>query len=440
MASLRGFLLPIGALALIGVALWGEDVVKRKPFNGRIPVVYWEKWTGAEGEEMRKVVDKFNASQDRIFVKYLSISAVNDKTLLASSGGVPPDVAGIWDGQVAQFSDAGALIDMKQMFDEAGMKREDYIPGYWDMVFYKDSLFALPSTPSSTAMHVNVGMMPEKYKKPENFPKTIEELDELVNEISKKKPDGRLLLAGYLPQEPGWWNYGWGYIFGGKLMDGNKLTIDSPENIRAYEWVGSFSKRFGTRETQTFQSGFGNFSSPQNAFLDGKVAAVQQGVWMANYIQLYNNKMKWYAVPFPYPKDRPDLANQTFLGLDVLTIPKGAKHPKEAFEFIRFVQRQDIMEGLCMGHGKNSPLAHVTDHFLRDHMNPYIGLFNDLARSKNAVAPIKVGFWAQLSAEVINAMQQVNLGQKSAKDALKETQARMVGIQEVYNRQYGGQK
>jgi len=440
MAFLRGFLVPLGAVALVGVALWGEDVVKRKPYDGRIPVVYWEKWTGAEGEEMRKVVDKFNASQDRIYVKYLSISAVNDKTLLASSGGVPPDVAGIWHGQAAQFSEAGDVMDMKEMFDAAGMKREDYIPGYWDMVFYKGQLTAMPSTPSSTAMHVNAGLMPAKYKDPKNFPKTIEELDDLVDQISKKRPDGRLELAGYLPQEPGWWNYGWGYVFGGKLQDGDKITIDSKENIRAYDWVGSFSKRFGTRETQTFQSGFGNFSSPQNAFLDEKVAAVQQGVWMANYIHLYNNKMTWYAVPFPHPKDRPDLANQTFLGLDVLVIPKAAKHPKEAFEFIKFVQRQDIMEGLCMGHGKNSPLANVSQRFLTEHMNPYIGLFNELARSKNAVAPLKVGYWQQFSAEMVNAMQQVNLGQKSAKDALKLAQARMVGIQTVYNRQYGGKK
>ena len=105
----------IGALVIVGCILTAEKVVQRPAVKNRITVTYWEKWTGSEGEAMRKIVDDYNASQDRIYVKMLTISAVNDKTLLAANGGNPPDVAGLWGEQVAQFADAKAVLDLTDL-------------------------------------------------------------------------------------------------------------------------------------------------------------------------------------------------------------------------------------------------------------------------------------------------------------------------------------
>src|SRR5687768_15432378 len=84
------------AVALLGAVWMGEKAVARQDRTDRVTVIYWEKWTGSEGIEMRKVVDAYNRSQDKIFVKYLSISGVDNKTRLATAGGNPPDIAGIW--------------------------------------------------------------------------------------------------------------------------------------------------------------------------------------------------------------------------------------------------------------------------------------------------------------------------------------------------------
>src|ERR1051326_4218021 len=75
---------------------------------GRIPVIYWEKWTGFEMDGMQAVVDDFNTSQDRDFVQYISTSGVDQKTLIATAGGNPPDVAGLWDGDMVDFADKNA--------------------------------------------------------------------------------------------------------------------------------------------------------------------------------------------------------------------------------------------------------------------------------------------------------------------------------------------
>jgi ABC-type glycerol-3-phosphate transport system substrate-binding protein len=65
--------------------------------------------------------------------------------------------------------------------------------------------------------------------------------------------------------------------------------------------VQSYSKRYGASALQTFQSGFGNFSSPQNAFLSEQVAMELQGVWMHNFIDKYAPNLEWGAAPFPHP-------------------------------------------------------------------------------------------------------------------------------------------
>src|ERR1022692_2280740 len=49
--------------------------------GSRVTVDYWEKWSGFEADAMQAVVDDFNRSQDRIEVRFLSVSEVDTKLL-----------------------------------------------------------------------------------------------------------------------------------------------------------------------------------------------------------------------------------------------------------------------------------------------------------------------------------------------------------------------
>jgi ABC-type glycerol-3-phosphate transport system substrate-binding protein len=431
--------LSVCGAVMIGAVIAGNSAVTRQARPDRITVTYWEKWTGDEAKEMRKVVDAFNRSQDKIYVQYLSISGVDTKTMLATAGGNPPDVAGIWLDQLCEFSDAKALTDLSQMAKESGLGPDYYIKGYWDPLNYRGGLWALPSTPASVALHVRTDLVPADVATPETFPKTLDGLDRLTEKISRRKKNGDLTMAGFLPSDPGWWNWSWGMYFGGTLVDGDKLTIDSPENIRAFKWIKKYADMFGAKEVQSFQSGFANFASPQDPFMLGKVATEINGTWKGSYIHVFKPGIPWFAVPFPYPDDRPDLEGHTNLSQDVLTIPRGAKHVKEAFEFIRFVQRQDVMEGLCEGHGKNSPLRNVSDKFfdsfVSSNRNKYIRLFDKLARSPKAFSPPQIGILPQLQNEMNVAFQEVSTEEKSPEQALHDAQQRVTVMWDTYKSQ-----
>lgn len=423
-------------------------------------ITYWEKWSGFESEAAEQVVARFNdierlKAQSEpgyrpIEVKYVSVARIEQKLLVAIAGGNPPDVAGAYTLMLYPYVDKGAVLDLTPMLEKAGISRDQFIPSLWDLGRYHDRQWALPTTPATTALHWNRRLFSEAGFDPDIAPRTIEELDHYAEQMTKWEvvgPDGvleirsgycpeipnenkRLIQVGFLPSEPNWWNYAWGNYFGGDLMsDTGEVTTVSPENIRAYDWVASFSRKLGVQNVQRFVSGFGNFSSPQNAFMSGKIAMEIQGVWMYNFIENYAPGMKWGVAPFPYPEQSPQLKATTFVDADLIMIPKGSPHPEEAFEFIKYLMSQEGMEQLCLGHRKFSSLLAVSEHFYRDHPHPYIRIFRDLALSSNRVSSSKTGIWAEYRREMSNAVGRIQNLNVSPRVGLSEVQSRIANAE-----------
>jgi len=496
MHYIKPVLLTVFLLAMLALLAFGPrgtgglpKEVQAGVDQGKITVVtYWEKWTGKEGEQMGEIVKDFNATVGKekgIFIKYLSISEIDKKTLIATAAGVPPDIAGVWDTQVSQFSALNALEPLDDIAAEYGIKPGYYKGVYWKGCTYEGTLYALISTPATVALHYNKRLFNEVGLDPDKPPRTIRELDDYAAKLDVVQRDARgnitrIDRTGYLPLEPGWFIQHTGYWFGGSLYDekSHQMTMTSPPMVAAFEWIRSYTERLGPKSVMDFKSGIGNnFDSPQNPFLTGTVAMVQQGTWMANYIEKLKPSMnrwnvpgtqaeqnaaredllrrlneratqlaavkveraaagttdarraelaakeeelrreawvlrkqfrdmcEWAAAPFPSvgkPESpyEPAIDTPTHAGFDVLTIPRGCKNKRQAFEFIAYVNRQEVMEKLCSLHCKNSPLTKVSEEFLLTHPNAYIEVFDKMAESKNAFGIPPIPIWTEVSDEV----------------------------------------
>lgn len=419
------FVIPALGVIVLAAIFGSESLTKPPPPDKRVHVLYWEKWTDFEFAAMKNVVDHFNKIQDKIQVDVLSVSGIQDKTLMAISGNIPPDIAGLYGPNVTQYADDHAVLPLDDMCREAGITAAQYVPAFWNIGVTQGHLYALPSTPASVGLHWNKDIFKNNGFDPEKPPQTWEDVYSMSEKITKKVDD-KVTMAGFLPAEPGWWNWMWGPLFGGRWYDDNgHCTANCKENVAAYTFVQAFSKRFGASQVTSFKSGFGPFSSPQNGFLAGHLAMEPQGVWMYNFITKFAPELHWGAAPLPYPADRPDLANSTIIDLDVLCIPRGAKHVKEAFEFIKYVQSQEGMEMLCLGQKKASPLVKVSPEFFSKHPNPFIKMFNDLPSGKNAFAVPKLGIWPEYGNEIDAMFDDITLIKKTPQQALDDLQARM---------------
>jgi len=444
------------ASALCALALFSACRDTRSEAAARVRhVVYWEKWTDFEGEAMARVVDAFNrrerdhartdAEYRPIEVELVTISSIEQKLLIACAGGNPPDLAGVYSYMVAAYADKGALSDLSERAQQSGIERSQYIARYYDLGVHRGKLWGLPTTPGSVGLLWNKRLFHDAGLDPEKPPETLEELDSMAARLTRWEvtlPSGvkeersgylpdvpasrkRLLRAGFLPSEPNWWSYGWGFTFGGKLIDGDRVTAASPENIEAYTWFASYSQKLGVDTVQRFRSGFGSFASAQNPFLSGKLAMQMQGVWMHNFIKKFADGMLWGAAPFPAPAAHPERRGAAIADTDALVIPVGSQHPDEAWAFIRYTQRQDVMEELCLGHVKHTPLSQVSEAFYARHPNPYIRMFRALGASSNAWAQPKTGVWNEYQREMTSAADKIGNLTLTPREALEQVQQRV---------------
>ncbi len=450
-------LLIVPAVGILALGPRGKRVGKEGgPRPGDVIVDYWEKWTGKEYEQLQEIVDDFNGSvgrQKHIYVQLLSTSDIEQKTRVATAAGVPPDIAGLWDNDTAQFEALDALEPLEDLAAEYGITSETYKPVYWDACYFNGHLNALISTPAAVALHYNKRILAENADAlrkagldPTRPPATIDELDRFSVALTVRSPSGAIERAGFLPLEPDWYRGSIFFWFGADIWDAKakKFTLTDPGVIKAYQWVQSYSKRLGTEAINEFHSGVGTFDSPQNPFLTGMVAMEQQGPWMANYIAHLKPSMsevhwpmsediskpmaerltnyEWAVAPFPSAV--PGQTDVSVCPFDTFVIPKGAKHKREAFEFIAYVNRQEVMEKLCKLHCKNSPLRTVSDDFLYHHPNPYIGVFEKLASSPNAhhiqITPVL----AEAASELDNVIQQIALNKIDPAVGLAKAQER----------------
>jgi len=319
-------------LLIVGAAVTLFVGTVQAATSEKVQLEYWEKWNAFEGEAMQSIVDDFNHSHDRIHVTYLPVSQINRKLMLATAGGVPPDIAGIWSRDIPIFSENNALLPLDQFITpESGIHEEKYHPIFWRICVHQHRLWALPSTPSVVALHWNKKMFREAGLDPEQPPRDLAELERFNERLTKRRPDGTIERIGYVPNQPDWWTISLSQWFGTDVWDGKRTIIVGNEGNRAMlQWLQSYPSRFGGQNLLSLSDGFGQFASSQNPFLTGRVAMVMQGVWMDNYIKRYGPVDFEYGVaPFP-SVDPVRFPNVTVAESDVLVIPAGARHPQES--------------------------------------------------------------------------------------------------------------
>lgn len=401
--------------------------------DGKTEIAYWEKWTGFEQDAMADLVDEFNASQDEIYVNFLSISDMDSKLMLATAGGNPPDLAGLWSVNVPTYAENGALMTLDRFAKAYGISKSDYLPVLWDEITLHGRLWALPTTPGANALHWNKRLFREAGLDPEVPPRSIAELEAFNDQITRFDDDGNIEVLGHLPQEPGWWMANWCYWFDGRLWNGeDKITAKTPGNLAAFEWMASYAERFGPDKLMAFREMSGNFASPENPFFRERVAMVLQGPWMYNFINNFASEdFEWGVAPFP--TEDPDDLGVAIVECDVIVIPKGAEHPDEAFAFLAWLQRPENIEKLNLKQLKFSPLAEVSDAFYEQHPNPRIMVYRKLAEHPNATGRPRMPTYNDYNEDMVNAFDEVMRMNQTPEEALDTVQARQ---QKLFDRMY----
>ena len=387
-------------------------------------ITYWQYWTAFEGKAIEKLVDKFNRTHSNIKVKMLTISEPRKKTMLSIIGRTPPDVISSIAAWVPELASKGAIIPLDAYCKENMINENLFIPVFWKMLNLNGHTWALPTTPTATALYWNKSLFQEAGLAPNKPPKTLSEIEAFAEKITKKDKDGKINQIGFLPSWPPWSFGFYGVLFGGNWgeAEGKKITANNIKNIEGWRWAQSFAKNLGSKDIQTFQEGCGNYQGINNPFYSQKIGIELNGVWEGNFIPHFAPNVKWGVAPILSKNGKPT----TIVDCDCILIPKGSKHPHEAFEFMKWLTKAENLEELCILQGKFSPLIYSDrEDFIKKHPHPYIKVFIDLARSNGATFFPQCTFYELYKRELKRAFESVMRLEKDPKDALNEVQKKM---------------
>ncbi len=339
--------LTVGMLLLAGLLLLalpgaGSDADAPSP-AGRREVLFWHFWGGADRRIVEDVVARFNASQDRHFVRALAMPGNNLdlKLFLAVTGGDPPDLINQDDPIVADWASRGALLPLDEIATdrEYAQLQSFLVPAAQRLGNYQGRLYALCNGLDIRALYYNRTLLEQYQLSP---PRTLAELDALAEQTSQFDRRGRPVRFGYLPDPRRLW--AWGVVFGGTFYDpaDGRVTAAEPPVVAALEWMTSYRRRYGAATVAAFRQGDQSLPGKTFPLLAGRYTLVMDGQWRVRDIAADQQRQRDAGQPVtqygvcPLPPPAGGRQSAGWVNGNFFLVPRGASNPEGAWEFMKF--------------------------------------------------------------------------------------------------------
>jgi multiple sugar transport system permease protein len=378
MKTARWFLLlaVVVAIAFTIRSVFARGGKKKK--DKRIELVVWGIW---RQEGWNKAYAKFEEMHPEVKLILSTTGGRMDeqKLMCAIAGDAPPDVVNQDRFSVGGWAARGAFIPLDEFIerdknDKWAIRGEDFYSACWDEAVFKGKVYAIPNTTDDRILYYNEDILRREGFVDKNGnvvpPKNWDELKRYALKMTKRDAQGRITQIGFIPNFGNSWLYLYGWQNGGEFTskDGRTCTLNDPKIRDAAAWVTDvYDALGGAQKVEAFRSGFqgGEF----DPFLTGKVAMKIDGApgVVANIAALKPD-FNFGVAPAPVPawrlkgvpeeqlRDYPNnwlkaqppnhLTTQpppfiTWSGGFSWVIPKGARHPELAWEFIKWMSSKD---------------------------------------------------------------------------------------------------
>jgi multiple sugar transport system substrate-binding protein len=311
-----------------------------------VTITMWVQWSGEEGKPFNDALKGFTKKYPWITVKQLvQPNPPNDtfdpNLINAINGGNPPDVANDFGPDYnGQYCSSGLWLDLTPYMKADNLSINDFSPAAITYTNFGGHQCALPSLTDAYGLYYNKDMFAQAgITSP---PKTMTELMADAKKLTVRNPDGSIKVAGFVPLNQ-WEELGPGDLaraWGAKWFDSQNHPVLStdPGWAAAFRWQKQLIDWYGYDNiTKFFAANTNNEFDPSNAFVKGKVAMTFDGEWRTVFIKRDNPSMNYGTAPFPAADDHPEVYGSSRVGGTVVGIPKGAKHPDQAWLLVKYL-------------------------------------------------------------------------------------------------------
>ncbi|MFD1464518.1 ABC transporter substrate-binding protein [Lapidilactobacillus mulanensis] len=401
-----------------------KDTTTNVKSSKKVTLDFWSFWgSGARREVIESIIKDYNESQDKVKIKY-SYQPWGDiwtKSLSAITAGNPPDVIVQDINSVAQRADAKQATDITKYLDKGINKR--FYSQLFKTTQYQNKTYGLPFNTDTQVIFYNKKIFKNAGLTDKDLPQTWSELDAVARTLDIKKDD-TFTRIGFYPL----WSLDtqvWALNADGGTSwfnDKNQVKIDTKNKRKALQWILDAQKYYGKKTINRLEAEFG--SGVADPFLSGTVAMRAQNI--NYYTSIKENAPKDFEFGvIQLPEFQKGSGHKTWGGGFTLEVPTGAKHVKESVDFIKYLTSDKVQEKFgaasfdIMANKKAN--TNLINGKQLDETGQMIYKTADQAMSSTVLTPIPLSApdYNNLVNEQIDA---ALLGQKSAKQALKDAQ------------------
>jgi multiple sugar transport system substrate-binding protein len=236
----------------------------------------------------------------------------------------PPDVFYVEATRFATYASAGSLEPYGDTFPE----KEDFYASIRQAFTYDGKLYCIPKDFSTLALQINTKAWAAAGLTDADYPTTWEQLQAVAQKLTTPEQVGLALgdtrdrIGAFMVQAGGWVTD----------KDATKVTADSPQNLKALEFVRSLLASGAAKYPKQLDSGWSG-----EAFGKQKAAMTIEGNWIAGAMKNDYPDVAYTTVPLPAgPQGKGTLAFTQCWGIAAKSTHKAA-----AVDFVKAMTAKD---------------------------------------------------------------------------------------------------
>jgi len=327
------------AAVAAGPFVWVKDASAQwtnTPEKGaKLRVLRWSRFVQGDIDQYMKNVQAFTAKTGiEVRVDNESWEDVRPKAAVAANTGAGPDIILSTNDDANLYPDK--LVDMTDVCEYLGKKYGGWYPAC-ETFLKPDGKKWIGVPLGGTGSLIVYRQSQLKAAGFDSVPRDTDGFLKMFKALKDKGTPGGMAL-GHATGDCGWTQWLM-WAFGGAIVDkNNKVTLDSPETLKALE--------YGKELYSTFVPGTLSWLDPNNnkAFLDGQISITNNGISI--YYAAKNStdpKLKEMAADIQhaqFPIGPVGVPTEYHLFFNQMVF-KHTKYPKAAKEFIRFMMEQE---------------------------------------------------------------------------------------------------
>ncbi|KHF39120.1 ABC transporter substrate-binding protein [Halalkalibacter okhensis] len=373
--------------------------------SGSEKITLWVPFSGPDGPKMQEIVDEFNSSQDEFTVDYQVVPQSEYYTtvdLTLNDNRNVPDLMVMHGDQILTYVENDLLKNLDDITGDT-VNLEDYNENALEGAMVDGELYGIPLDIHPLMFYWNKDLFEAAGLDPDVPPTNREEFVEFAQKLTDGSGQYGYVVPTLWPQQ---------FIMptivyqnGGQLIEDGQVLYDSEEVVEALEFQRSLISEYNVSPSDVQQDG------EVTLFLQGKNAMHMNGPWMLQ--QWEDAGLNFGVAPVPMLGTEQEAVFGNSHNFVVPEVVGEEKH--EAIkQFLSFTAEN----GMAWAESGQAPAAkavYESDEFQEMKQQPEVAKQFDYTQFSPQVRN-----WGQLSDPLMEAVNEVLLGQKEPREALEE--------------------